>query len=161
MSDKDKKQLEFEIRHIFESGENELRIYDMVVNFIEKRYENPLDKSIEQRAEEIYPHDAGVNLTIPREAWIEGYKACQQSLEVSEQKIGILNGDEELFFSKAEKDNVKAYIQGHTDAQKSIGSERLYTKEEMMSFAIFTHSFAEVNLEGVFEIFESLPKANS
>jgi hypothetical protein len=38
MSDQDKKQLEYEIRHIFESGENELRIFNMVVDFIEKRY---------------------------------------------------------------------------------------------------------------------------
>ena len=38
MTDTDKKQLEYEIRHIFESGENELRIFNMVVDFIEKRY---------------------------------------------------------------------------------------------------------------------------
>lgn len=37
MTDKDKKQLEYELRHIFESGANELRVYEMVVNFIESR----------------------------------------------------------------------------------------------------------------------------
>jgi hypothetical protein len=40
MTDKDKKQLEHEIRHIFESGENELRIFNMAVDFIEKREAN-------------------------------------------------------------------------------------------------------------------------
>ena len=34
---KDKTQLKLEIDHIFDSGANELRIYDMVVNFIDKR----------------------------------------------------------------------------------------------------------------------------
>jgi hypothetical protein len=38
MTDTDKKQLEHEIRQIFESGENELRIFNMVVDFIDKRY---------------------------------------------------------------------------------------------------------------------------
>ena len=37
MTDKDKKQLEYELRHIFESGANELRVYEMVVNFIQSR----------------------------------------------------------------------------------------------------------------------------
>lgn len=35
MFNEDKKRLENEIRHIFESGANELRVYEMVVNFIE------------------------------------------------------------------------------------------------------------------------------
>ena len=37
MTDKDKKQLEYELRHIFESGANESRVYEMMVNFIESR----------------------------------------------------------------------------------------------------------------------------
>ena len=37
MTNEEKKQLEFEIRHIFESGANEIRIYDMVVGLIERR----------------------------------------------------------------------------------------------------------------------------
>ncbi len=38
MENKDKNQLTAEIAHIFESGANEIRIYEMVVAFIEKRY---------------------------------------------------------------------------------------------------------------------------
>ena len=37
MTNEEKKQLEFEIRHIFESGANEIGIYDMVVGLIERR----------------------------------------------------------------------------------------------------------------------------
>ena len=36
MTNEEKKQIEFEIRHIFESGANEIRIYDMVIRLIEK-----------------------------------------------------------------------------------------------------------------------------
>lgn len=45
MTREDKKQLEIEIKHIFESGVNELRIYNMVVDFIEKRYESDVISS--------------------------------------------------------------------------------------------------------------------
>ena len=137
MGDKDKKQLEFEIRHIFESGENELRIYDMVVNFIEKRYENPLDKSIEQIAEEMamdkYNELAELLMqsdSVEASVWMirDFVKACQQNLEVS---------------------------------------ERLYTKEEMekamlFSFDTFTVAFSRIEIERRIERYlESLPKANS
>jgi hypothetical protein len=37
MTQQDKEQLKLEIDHIFESGANELRIYEMVVNFIDSR----------------------------------------------------------------------------------------------------------------------------
>lgn len=37
MKDKEKKQLQFEIRHIFDSGANEIRVYEMVIQLIEKR----------------------------------------------------------------------------------------------------------------------------
>ena len=38
MTEKDKEQLKAEINHIFESGENEVRFFNMVVDFIDKRY---------------------------------------------------------------------------------------------------------------------------
>jgi len=37
MTQQDKEQLKLEIDHIFESGANEIRIYEMVVNFIDSR----------------------------------------------------------------------------------------------------------------------------
>ena len=37
MTQQDKKQLKLEIDHIFESGANEIRIFKMVVNFIDSR----------------------------------------------------------------------------------------------------------------------------
>jgi hypothetical protein len=37
MTQQDKEQLKLEIDHIFESGANEIRIFEMVVNFIESR----------------------------------------------------------------------------------------------------------------------------
>jgi hypothetical protein len=37
MTQQDKEQLKLEIDHIFESGANELRIYEMVINFINSR----------------------------------------------------------------------------------------------------------------------------
>jgi hypothetical protein len=47
MNQKDKEQLELEINHIFESGANEIRIFNMVVDFIEKSYVEK-NKSIEK-----------------------------------------------------------------------------------------------------------------
>jgi len=47
MNQKDKEQLELEINHIFESGANEIRIFNMVVDFIEKNYVEK-DKSIQK-----------------------------------------------------------------------------------------------------------------
>lgn len=38
MTEQDKEQLNIEISHIFESGVNHLRIFEMVENFIDKRY---------------------------------------------------------------------------------------------------------------------------
>ena len=38
MTDQDEKQLRKEIDHIFESGANEIRVFEMVKNFINKRY---------------------------------------------------------------------------------------------------------------------------
>jgi len=38
MTDQDKKQLWIEIEHIFDSGANEIRVFNMVESFIEKRY---------------------------------------------------------------------------------------------------------------------------
>lgn len=37
MTQQDKEQLKLEIDHIFESGANEIRIFKMVVNFIDSR----------------------------------------------------------------------------------------------------------------------------
>lgn len=37
MTQQDKEQLKLEINHIFESGANEIRIFEMVVNFIDSR----------------------------------------------------------------------------------------------------------------------------
>ena len=37
MTQQDKEQLKLEIEHIFESGANEIRIFEMVVNFIDSR----------------------------------------------------------------------------------------------------------------------------
>jgi len=37
MTQQDKEQLKLEIDHIFESGANELRIFEMVINFIDGR----------------------------------------------------------------------------------------------------------------------------
>lgn len=37
MTQQDKEQLKLEIDHIFESGANEIRIFEMVVNFIDRR----------------------------------------------------------------------------------------------------------------------------
>ena len=37
MTEQDKKHLKLEIAHIFESGANEIRIFEMVVNFIDSR----------------------------------------------------------------------------------------------------------------------------
>ena len=37
MTQQDKEQLKLEIDHIFESGANEIRIFEMVVNFIDSR----------------------------------------------------------------------------------------------------------------------------
>jgi hypothetical protein len=37
MTQQDKEQLKLEIDHIFESGVNEIRIFEMVVNFIDSR----------------------------------------------------------------------------------------------------------------------------
>jgi predicted Zn-ribbon and HTH transcriptional regulator len=39
MTEQDKKQLWMEIEHIFDSGANELRVFNMVKSFIEKRYQ--------------------------------------------------------------------------------------------------------------------------
>ena len=52
---KDKIQLKTEIDHIFDSGTNELRIYDMVINFIDSRYKNNviLSKELKKQKEEI------------------------------------------------------------------------------------------------------------
>lgn len=38
MTEQDKEQLNIEISHIFESGANHLRIFEMVENFIDTRY---------------------------------------------------------------------------------------------------------------------------
>ncbi|MGK0447554.1 MAG: hypothetical protein ACJA2M_001331 [Polaribacter sp.] len=38
MTKEDKEQLNIEVSHIFESGANHLRIFEMVENFIDKRY---------------------------------------------------------------------------------------------------------------------------
>lgn len=38
MTEQDKEQLNIEISYIFESGANHLRIFEMVENFIDKRY---------------------------------------------------------------------------------------------------------------------------
>jgi hypothetical protein len=38
MSVEDEKQLELEVKHIFDSGANEIRIVEMVKLFIDKRY---------------------------------------------------------------------------------------------------------------------------
>jgi hypothetical protein len=38
MTEQDKEQLNIEISHIFESGANHLRIFEMVENFIDNRY---------------------------------------------------------------------------------------------------------------------------
>ncbi len=40
MNTKDKQQLKLEIAHIFDSGANEIRVFEMVKNFIQKRYES-------------------------------------------------------------------------------------------------------------------------
>jgi len=40
MTQQDKEQLKLEIDHIFESGANEIRIFEMVVNFIDSRSAN-------------------------------------------------------------------------------------------------------------------------
>ncbi len=37
MTQQDKEQLKLEIDHIFESGANEIRIFEMVINFIDSR----------------------------------------------------------------------------------------------------------------------------
>lgn len=37
MTEQDKKHLKLEIDHIFESGANEIRFFEMVVNFIDSR----------------------------------------------------------------------------------------------------------------------------
>jgi hypothetical protein len=37
MTQQDKEQMKLEIDHIFESGVNEIRIFEMVVNFIDSR----------------------------------------------------------------------------------------------------------------------------
>ena len=39
MTEQDEKQLWIEIEHIFDSGANELRVFNMVKSFIEKRYQ--------------------------------------------------------------------------------------------------------------------------
>jgi hypothetical protein len=39
MTEQDEKQLWLEIEHIFDSGANELRVFNMVKFFIEKRYQ--------------------------------------------------------------------------------------------------------------------------
>jgi hypothetical protein len=39
MTEQDEKQLWLEIEHIFDSGANELRVFNMVKSFIEKRYQ--------------------------------------------------------------------------------------------------------------------------
>lgn len=39
MTEQDEKQLWMEIEHIFDSGANELRVFNMVKGFIEKRYQ--------------------------------------------------------------------------------------------------------------------------
>ena len=44
MTQQDKEQLEIEINHIFESGANEIRIFEMVTNFIDSR--NRVNKNI-------------------------------------------------------------------------------------------------------------------
>lgn len=51
----DKKQLKTEIDHIFYSGANGLRIYDMVVNFIDSRYKSNvvLQGELKKQKEEI------------------------------------------------------------------------------------------------------------
>lgn len=38
MSSQDKDQLKLEIEHIFDSGANEIRVFEMVCSFIERRY---------------------------------------------------------------------------------------------------------------------------
>lgn len=39
MTEQDEKQLLLEIEHIFDSGANELRVFNMVKAFVEKRYQ--------------------------------------------------------------------------------------------------------------------------
>jgi hypothetical protein len=39
MTEQDKKQLWMEIEHIFDSGANEMRVFNMVKDFIEKRHQ--------------------------------------------------------------------------------------------------------------------------
>ena len=53
MERKDRIQLMNEIQHIFDSGANEIRIYDMVVSFMDRRKQEYIDQweNIKQRIE--------------------------------------------------------------------------------------------------------------
>lgn len=50
ITEQDEKQLWMEIKHIFESGANEVRVFNMVKSFIEKRYQAlQLERELEER----------------------------------------------------------------------------------------------------------------
>ena len=105
-----------------------------------------MDKSIEQRAEERYPdtEDKWANQIQEalREAFIEGYKACQQNLEVSER----FELTEPQITSLANIGNKYLYLDSMDEGAISYGGIMEIIKNyEMMRK----------------EFIESLPKANS
>jgi hypothetical protein len=81
MTKEDKEQLNIEISHIFESGANHLRIFEMVENFIDKRYKAiNYTHSCESDSELLFCSDCNIDLKKAK-----GF--CPNFLECENSKI--------------------------------------------------------------------------
>lgn len=79
MTTKDEIDLKSEIQHIFDSGANELRIFEMIKAFIDRRYETPnIEKSSIDFAE--YCVMSGYQYYFNGEYWIWGNPITQEYL---------------------------------------------------------------------------------
>lgn len=81
MTQQDKEQLKLEIDHIFESGANEIRIFEMVVNFIDSR--NGVNKNfiladVSGRSEQL---DTAEKRNIFNDGYSLGLKTGKRQLE--------------------------------------------------------------------------------
>ena len=54
MNEQDEKQLWLEIEHIFDSGANKLRVFNMVKSFIEKRYQSLHLTTVVEQSKQFY-----------------------------------------------------------------------------------------------------------
>ena len=129
MTDKDKQQLSIEIQHIFDSGANMIRVFNMVESFIDKRYipaptqDGTAEENIESYWIESDDLGGGMHLMVFKSDYIRAmhrYAAPLRS-EIERLKSELAASVSPKLVLPSDEDKQNAYLNMYPEMEESDG----------------------------------------